>query len=419
MGCYAGVRRYSKPTPVAAMSGIRVRTIAMGRAHTIALGWDGRIHSWGENEYGQLGQGDRLTKLAPALMDGLDGVRFIAAGNDCSLAVTQSGALLCWGSTFNFLKQPREESTDTEPSDDSDNSDDFDFLDEALVSLLPVTVEGFEGVRICWVCCDESAAFAIGEDGEPFSWGDGTDGRLGHGDRQNQPSPKLVEALRGVRVSSVACGHEHVLAVSEDGLVYAWGKLENQGTLGNAYAKRELLPEPIEALRGVRIGSVATAYHSSYAVADTGELWALGVGSGSFAPLGNGCSGRHFASQAGVGGRRECVLVGPSMCSRVGCARPGPFSEPEGESRAHAAAHPSAACDVWWAVTTGRAHLSFEHGRVCVSAHGGSAGMRSGEGEKAGPRGERVTGDTNCRPVKRGWGQVSGVQDVLQCAVWT
>jgi alpha-tubulin suppressor-like RCC1 family protein len=285
MGCYAGVRRYSKPTPVAAMSGIRVRSIAMGRAHTITLGWDGRVHSWGENEYGQLGQGDRLTKLAPALIDGLDGVCFVAAADSFSLAVTQSGALSFWGSA-NFLKQPKEDSV--APSDNSEDSDDFDSFDEALVSLLPVTVEGFEGVRIRPVCCDDSAASAIGEDGELFSWGEGMDWRLGHGDRQDQPSPKRVEALRGGWVSSVACGHEHVLALSEDGLVYAWDKNEKRATLGNPHVKREPLRKPVEALRGVRVGSVATAYDSNFAVADTGELCAWGVGSGSFASLGNG-----------------------------------------------------------------------------------------------------------------------------------
>jgi alpha-tubulin suppressor-like RCC1 family protein len=48
--------------------------------------------------------------------------------------------------------------------------------------------------------------YAIVEDGELFSWGTGEDGLLGHGDTNDQPSPKRVEVLRDVRVSSVACG---------------------------------------------------------------------------------------------------------------------------------------------------------------------------------------------------------------------
>jgi hypothetical protein len=38
--------------------------------------------------------------------------------------------------------------------------------------------------------------------------------------------------------------------------------------------ERELLPKPVEALRGVRVSSVAAAEWRSYAAADTGELWA-------------------------------------------------------------------------------------------------------------------------------------------------
>jgi hypothetical protein len=59
---------YSDPAPVAAMAGVRVRSVAAGRCHSLALTWNGRVYSWGENGNGQLGQGDRLTKSAPALV---------------------------------------------------------------------------------------------------------------------------------------------------------------------------------------------------------------------------------------------------------------------------------------------------------------------------------------------------------------
>jgi hypothetical protein len=47
-------------------------------------------------------------------------------------------------------------------------------------------------------------AFAIGEDGELFSCGIGACAFLGHGGAQDQPSPRGVEALRGIRVSGVS-----------------------------------------------------------------------------------------------------------------------------------------------------------------------------------------------------------------------
>jgi E3 ubiquitin-protein ligase HERC2 len=61
----------------------------------------------------------------------------------------------------------------------------------------------------------------VGEDGELFSWGIGRYGLLGHGETQDQSSPKRVETLRGVRIATVAVGKWHALALAEDGRVYA------------------------------------------------------------------------------------------------------------------------------------------------------------------------------------------------------
>ena len=47
--------------------------------------------------------------------------------------------------------------------------------------------------------------------GELYTWGKGRYGRLGHGDSDDQPKPKLVEALLGYRVIDVACGMETLL----------------------------------------------------------------------------------------------------------------------------------------------------------------------------------------------------------------
>jgi alpha-tubulin suppressor-like RCC1 family protein len=253
---------YLVPTPVAAMTGVQVRSVAAGYNHSLALGCDGRVYSWGVNEYGQLGHGDQLARPLPALVDGLEGVRSVEAALSCSFAVTQSGAVFSWGRAV----QPG-----------------------ARKALQPIIVEGFGEVRVRCVCADTCVAFAIGEDGELLSWGHDEERILGHGDTRTQPSPKRIEALRGVRVISVAVGSCHALALAENGPVYAWGENKEQVVLGNPHVERELLPKPVEALRGVSVGSVAAGSYRSYAVADTGELWAWGWGMKAvFAPLGHG-----------------------------------------------------------------------------------------------------------------------------------
>jgi hypothetical protein len=170
------------PTPVAAMAEVLILSVAAGSSHSLALGWDGRVYSWRDNKSGQLGQGDELARLSPVLVEGLEDVRGAAAASSHSLAVTQSGVVLRWG-------------RDLPPG-----------TEDARRSLRPIIVEGFKRVRVRQVCASFGTAFAIGGAGELFSWGAGRCGLLGHGDTQDQPSPKRVEALRGVRMSNVSTG---------------------------------------------------------------------------------------------------------------------------------------------------------------------------------------------------------------------
>lgn len=87
-----------EPTPVAVMAGVRVRSVAVAPNHCLALCWDGRVYSWGENNHdGWLGHGDQLERRLPTLVQDLEGVCGIAVGCYLSLAVTQSGEVFTWG----------------------------------------------------------------------------------------------------------------------------------------------------------------------------------------------------------------------------------------------------------------------------------------------------------------------------------
>jgi alpha-tubulin suppressor-like RCC1 family protein len=246
------------------LAGLRIRGLAAGCAHSLAIGCDGRVYSWGDNIYGQLGHGDTFARDAPTLVEGLEGVCGVAAAFGRSLAETQSGTVFSWGAS--------------------------NVVDEDV--LKPIIVRGLMRVRVRRVVTGGPRAFAIGEGGgegrKLLSRGSGGLGNLGHGDRQDQRWPKRIEALRGIRVVSVSVGTYHAVALTEDGLVYAWGENREGAVLGNPRVERQPLPQPVEALRGVRVGSVAVAGHRSYAVADTGALWAWGCESVGGVPLGHG-----------------------------------------------------------------------------------------------------------------------------------
>jgi alpha-tubulin suppressor-like RCC1 family protein len=43
---------YPSPTPVSALANVRVRSVAVGYEHSLALGWDDRVYSWAATALG-------------------------------------------------------------------------------------------------------------------------------------------------------------------------------------------------------------------------------------------------------------------------------------------------------------------------------------------------------------------------------
>lgn len=76
-----------------------IKAIAAGATHALLLTTDGDVLSFGNNAYGQLGLGDTDNRSNPTLVPGLEGknIAAIAAGNSQSYAITQTGELYMFG----------------------------------------------------------------------------------------------------------------------------------------------------------------------------------------------------------------------------------------------------------------------------------------------------------------------------------
>lgn len=75
-----------------------VKDIVAGGNHTCALMTSGEVKCWGNNWYGQLGDGTTTNRLIPVNVIGLTSDVFkIAAGGDTSCALMTSGEVKCWG----------------------------------------------------------------------------------------------------------------------------------------------------------------------------------------------------------------------------------------------------------------------------------------------------------------------------------
>ena len=72
--------------------------ISCGQDHTCALRTDGSVACWGANEYGQLGDGKiNDPQSAPQTVPGLSNVVEIATNNFNSCARLNDGSIECWG----------------------------------------------------------------------------------------------------------------------------------------------------------------------------------------------------------------------------------------------------------------------------------------------------------------------------------
>ncbi|KAK8398901.1 hypothetical protein O3P69_004178 [Scylla paramamosain] len=132
-------------------------------------------------------------------------------------------------------------------------------------------------------------AMALTVDGKVFSWGEGEDGKLGHGNRMSYDKPKLIESLKSKRIRDIACGSSHSAAITSSGELYCWG-LGEYGRLGLGDTSTQLKPKLVKALFGQRVVQVACGSRDAQTLALTSEGMVYSWGDGDFGKLGRGGS---------------------------------------------------------------------------------------------------------------------------------
>ncbi len=74
-----------------------IRQVAAGARHSLALDKDGHVWAWGDNTFGQLGDGTYEDRAYPGQVTGLSDVVMIAAGWRHSVAIDADGRVWIWG----------------------------------------------------------------------------------------------------------------------------------------------------------------------------------------------------------------------------------------------------------------------------------------------------------------------------------
>ncbi|KPJ09177.1 RCC1 domain-containing protein 1 [Papilio machaon] len=85
--------------------------------------------------------------------------------------------------------------------------------------------------RVCDVACGYEHCILLTDFGHVYTWGSGKRFQLGHGDIEDIDKPQEVDALAGIKITKIAAGGYHCLALSEFGDAYTWG-WNDEGQLG-------------------------------------------------------------------------------------------------------------------------------------------------------------------------------------------
>jgi len=135
----------------------------------------------------------------------------------------------------------------------------------------PKIVQQLENVAVEKVYCGAQFSLALTKDGQVFSWGKGEHYRLGHGNTEHVRFPKKIDSLDGKHVKSLSVGSSHVLALTDSGEIYGWGRNE-QGQLGDLVGWFVAEPTKLSGLKGRQIVGMACGPTQSF-VWSTNNRW--------------------------------------------------------------------------------------------------------------------------------------------------
>ncbi len=237
--------------PVAVKGLTGVTAIAAGGEHSLALLADGSVMAWGANEHGQLGDGNTKNSDVPVAVKGLTGVTAVAAGGEHSLALLGGGTVMAWGNDEdgqlgNSSVKARGEEGEEERFSELpvtvnglsgvraiaagaqhslvllSNSTVMAWGEDAFGQLgdgsivrseeAPVAVGGLTGVTA--IAAGGEHSMALLGNGTVMTWGEDKFGELGNGSAgEASDVPVAVGALG--EASGIAAGGSHDLAYSE------------------------------------------------------------------------------------------------------------------------------------------------------------------------------------------------------------
>ncbi|KAM1775689.1 hypothetical protein ACFX11_042588 [Malus domestica] len=233
------------PTRLRPLVDVDIRFVASGcsSCHCVALDVEGRCYTWGRNEKGQLGHGDRIERDRPTVVSELSKYKVVRAssGKNHTVVVTEDGHSFAFG--WNKHGQLGSGSTKNEVEASPVRCQVSEVKSVACGGDFTVWLSSVEGASILTAGLPQYGQLGHGTDNE-YNTKDSSV-RLAY---EAQPRPKAIASLAGENIVKVACGTNHTVAVDANGYVYTWG-FGGYGRLGHREQKDEWAPRRVDVFQ--------------------------------------------------------------------------------------------------------------------------------------------------------------------------
>lgn len=265
------------PLQVMGLEDVEISMVSCGSFHTLAVDRTGKTWSFGQDKGGMLGYTNLDKTDVPLMIKGLDRIRHVVAGVWDSYAIDNRGRVFSWGSMEKMMLGRYA------------NPDELHIpkpiewikVGKGVELKSEITKESSVSTKVAQVICAYSNTFTVTDAGEVYVFGSNEFGQCGVDPERGGSSFKKPFKLskfnveNNCQVKVLACGFSHVLAVTTEGKLFAWGANEC-GQLGNGRKNTIFEPSLVDAFKGSRVQFCACGDDYSAVINDNEELLTFG-----------------------------------------------------------------------------------------------------------------------------------------------
>ena len=229
------------PVKVQGLTGVKAIAAAEGSGY--ALKSDGTVWDWGANEAGQLGLGDEIDRTTPVKVIGLSNVQAISAAGSSAYALRTDGSVWSWGRDVG----------------------DGVWIEPFTPHPWAGAVRGLSHVKA--IGSDFEDGYAVETDGSVWEWG-------GIFTPHDYARPTKAVGVSGA--VAVTGQVDTVYALLSSGKVLAWG-FEQDGSGGNGDVNGgNFGPTAVSGISGFTAIAAGSAGGDGYALKSDGTVWSWG-----------------------------------------------------------------------------------------------------------------------------------------------